>query len=155
MPRTGRVKRRIIKSDSVFNSVVVTRFINYLMERGKKATAERIFYDSMSLLSGNKTESFEVLKKALDNVMPRMEVRPRRIGGATYQVPTPVRKDRAEALAFRWLISAAKEKKGRPMREKLSEEIKEAAGGLGSAVKKRETAHRMAEANKAFSHFKW
>ena len=155
MPRTGRVRKRSIKADEVFRSVLVSRFVNRLMQRGKKTTAEKIFYSALALLSPDKPQSFEIFKRALENVTPRLEVRSRRIGGATYQVPTPVRRERSEALAIRWLIGSARTKKGRPMNIKLSEEIKEAAAGSGSAVKKRETAHRMAEANKAFAHFKW
>lgn len=155
MPRTGRVRKRAIKADEVFRSVLVSRFVNRLMQRGKKTGAEKIFYSALSLLSEDKPKSFEIFKRALENVTPRLEVRSRRIGGATYQVPTPVRRERSEALAIRWLIGSARAKKGRPMNIKLSEEIKEASEGIGSAVKRRETAHRMAEANKAFAHFKW
>lgn len=155
MSRTGSIKKKIAKPDEVYHSSLVGKFINHLMERGKKTTAEKIFYSSLALLSPDKTESFEFFKKALDNVMPRIEVRPKRLGGATYQVPTQVRRDRSEALAMRWIILSARSKKGRPMSVKLSEELKEAAAGQGIAIKRKETAHRMAEANKAFAHFKW
>ena len=155
MPRTGRIKKRMAKPDEVYHSPLVGKFINHLMQRGKKSTAEKIFYSSLALLSPDKTESFEFFKKALDNVMPRVEVRPKRLGGATYQVPTQVRRDRSEALAMRWIILSARAKKGRPMSVKLSEELKEAAAGAGTAIKRKETAHRMAEANKAFAHFRW
>ena len=125
------------------------------MKRGKKSTAERVFYSALLLLAPDKTAAFEFFKKALENVAPRVEVRPRRIGGATYQVPTQVRKERSEALAMRWLLSGARARKGKPMAVRLSEEIKEAYVGQGLAVKRKETAHRMAEANKAFAHFRW
>lgn len=141
--------------DVIYNSVLVSRFINYLMRRGKKSTAQKIFYGALSRLSPDKNESFELMKRAVEAVMPRMEVRPRRIGGATYQVPVQLRRERSETLALRWLILAAREKRGRPMEEKLAGEIKEVLEGTGAAVKRKETAHRMAEANKAFAHFRW
>lgn len=155
MPRTGRVKKRIIVADDQYHSPLVSKFINHLMQKGKKSTAEKIFYTAISSLGVDKQEAFDFFKKALENVMPRVEVKPRRIGGATYQVPTQVRRERSESLAMKWLIWAARSRKGKPMAIKLGEEIKEAYAGQGSAAKRRDTAHRMAEANKAFAHFRW
>lgn len=155
MPRRGSVRKRVLENDVLYHSVLATRFINSLMKGGKKTIAQKIFYQSLEKLSPDKKEAYESFRKAVENATPRVEVRPRRLGGATYQVPTVVRHDRGEALAIRWLIEAAAEKKGKMMAEKLSEEFRGASTGQGSAIKKRETAHRMSEANKAFAHFRW
>lgn len=156
MSRTGKVARkRIAKTDLNYHSPLVSRFINKIMSRGKKSAAEGIVYSALEELSPNKKEALELLKKATDAVIPKMEVRARRVGGATYQVPGPVRHERAESLAIRWLLAGARARKGIPMHKKLALEFKDAAAGVGSAVKKRETMHKMAEANRAFAHFRW
>jgi len=155
MPRTGKVKKRPIKVDPIYKSRLVTRFINRVMERGKKETARKIVYGALERLSADRKEARELLEKAVRNVMPQQEVRPRRVGGATYQVPMPVRHDRSEGLAVRWIIQAAKARKGKPMVEKLTEELKDAAAERGEAFKKKVNMHRMAEANRAFAHFRW
>ncbi len=136
---------------------MITRFINRLMERGKKSTAERIFYGALEVIK-EKTKEAEPLKvfvKALDNVKPILEVKSRRVGGATYQVPVDVPPDRRASLAMKWIVQFARSKKGKAMREKLADEIMEAARGTGASVKKREDTHKMAEANRAFAHYKW
>src|SRR3989338_247673 len=155
MPRSDmKGKKRITKPDLSYHSVLVTRFIHKVMERGKLTLAEKVVYGALERVNENKKESLDVLKKAMENVMPRVEIRPKRVGGATYQVPIPVRHDRSESLAIRWILAAAKSRKGLPTEEKLFAEIKEAASGLGAAVKKREAMHKMAEANKAFAHLR-
>lgn len=155
MPRSGKLRKRTIKSDPAYGSRLVTRFINRVMSRGKKSVAQKIVYGALEKLSTNQGEALEILKKATDNVKPQQEVRPRRVGGATYQVPMPVRRDRAEALAVRWIIKAAQERKGLPMAEALAAELKAASEGQGEAFRKKENVHRMAEANRAFAHFRW
>lgn len=155
MPRTGKVKKREIKVDPLYKSRLVTRFINRVMERGKKSIAEEIVYGALGNLSEDQKEALALLEKATKKVMPTQEVRSRRVGGATYQVPMPVRHDRSEALAVRWLLQAARARKGKPMVERLAAELKEAAEGKGEAFKKKETMHKMAEANRAFAHFRW
>ncbi len=155
MPRTGKVRKREIKVDPIYKSRLVTRVINRVMEQGKKKIAEKIVYGALRNLSEDEKEAKEVLKKAVDNVMPQQEVRSRRVGGATYQIPMPVKHDRSEALAVRWLIEAAKKRKGQPMVEKFTAELRDAAEGKGEAFKKKENMHRMANANRAFAHFRW
>ena len=157
MPRKGPVPRREALPDPKYNSVLVTKFINYIMEDGKKSIAEWIFYSALDLV-GRKTgeeEPIQIFHKAVDNVKPILEVRPRRIGGATYQIPMEVRPHRQVTLAIRWMVSAARERKERTMIERLAGEILDAAKGVGASVKKREDTHRMAEANKAFAHYRW
>lgn len=157
MPRGKRkIKKRQIQPDPVYNSPAVTRFTNKVMREGKKALAQRIVYQALQK-AAKKTgkDALEVFNKAVENVIPSQEVRSRRVGGATYQVPTPVKKTRGETLAMRWIIEAAKSKKDKPMEEKLAEEFLAAFGGTGEAVKKKNDTHRMAEANRAFSHFRW
>jgi small subunit ribosomal protein S7 len=151
--RSGQVRKRELKADPILKSKVVTRMVNILMESGKKSVAEEIIYGAINKLSDEKKEGVKVFEDAVKNVMPLQEVRSRRVGGATYQVPTPVKHERAEALAVRWIVGAARSKKGRPMMEKLFEELKNASEGTGDAMRKREDTHRMAEANRAFSHF--
>ena len=155
MPRTGKVKKKPIEVDPLYKSRLVTRFINRVMEGGKKKIAEKIVYGVLQNLGQDKKEAREVLEKAVANVMPTQEVRSRRVGGATYQIPLPVRHDRSEALAVRWLIGAAKKRQGQPMLEKLTAELKDAAEEKGEAYKKKVTIHKMAEANRAFAHFRW
>ena len=143
--------------DAIFGSVLVTKFVNKLMERGKKATAENILYKALDVVK-EKTKEPDPLKtfvKAVDNVKPLLEVKSRRVGGATYQVPVDVSPDRRVSLAVKWIVQFAKNKKGKPMREKLADEIIDAAKGTGASVKKKEDTHKMAEANRAFAHYKW
>lgn len=155
MPRGGKVKKREIKVDPLYKSRLVTRFINRVMAQGKKSVAEEIVYRALGNLSEDRKEALALLEKAVKKVMPSQEVRSRRVGGATYQVPMPVRHDRSEALAIRWLLQAARSRKGKPMIERLAAELKEAAEGKGEAFKKKENMHRMADANRAFAHFRW
>jgi len=156
MPRKGPVRSREILPDPVHNSQLVSRFINRLFTRGKKSVGEKIFYQALEVV-GEKTgkPGLEVFKKAVENVMPVVEVRPRRVGGATYQIPVEVRADRRLALAIRWLITFARKRPGKTMVEKLAGELMDAASGTGASMKKKEDAYRMAEANKAFAHYRW
>jgi small subunit ribosomal protein S7 len=156
MPRKGAVSQRATPPDLVFSNQTVTRLINKVMTRGKKSTAERIVYtalDSVKEKSGK--EPVKVLEQALHNIMPVLEVRPRRVGGATYQVPVEVRPERRVSLGMRWLVQYARQRSGRTMREKLAAEILDASNSAGAAVKRREDTHKMAEANKAFAHYRW
>ena len=156
MPRRREVPKREILPDPKFGSEKLTKFINMLMKSGKKAVAESIVYgalDKISEKAGN--ESMDVMDKALDNVAPMVEVKSRRVGGATYQVPVEVRSNRRQTLAMRWIIDAARKRGEKSMQMKLAGELMDAAESRGSAVKKREDTHRMAEANKAFAHYRW
>lgn len=156
MPRKGPAPRRVIPPDPVYNDVLVQRFINRLMMCGKKSVAEKIFYRAMEIVGERtKRNPLEVFHQALKNVMPVLEVRPRRVGGATYQVPMEVRPERRISLGIRWLVTSARKRGGRTMIEKLAAELMDAANNQGAAVKKREDTHRMAEANKAFAHYRW
>ena len=153
MRRRAAPKRQILP-DPVYNDLVAAKFINNIMEQGKKSIAERIFYDSIKIIeSKTKENGIELFKKALSNVAPFLEVKSKRIGGATYQVPTEVPEGRKMALAMRWLISFARSRKGRTMADRLAAEMIAASNSEGGAVKKREDTHKMAEANKAFAHF--
>ena len=156
MPRKGPATRREIVGDPIYKSVLVTQFVNKILQRGKRSTAERIMYDALDLVQ-EKTgdDPVSVLKRAVDNVRPQLEVRSRRVGGATYQVPVEVRSTRAQALAIRWLIDSSRKRSENTMTERLSGELIDASNNRGAAVKKREDTHRMAEANKAFSHYRW
>jgi small subunit ribosomal protein S7 len=151
--RGKRVTKKQVDTDPIYKSKLVSRLVNVLMLDGKKATARKIVYQAIEKLSEEKKDGFQVFEEAVKNVMPVQEVRSRRVGGATYQVPTPVKHDRSEALALRWIADAARAKKGKPMDEKLYEELKNAKEGVGNAVKKRDDTHKMAEANRAFAHF--
>ncbi len=152
--RGKQAPKREILPDSKFGSVLIAKLINYVMYDGKKTTAERIVYDSFNIVSAKtKRDPMEVFNEAMKNIIPTIEVRSRRVGGANYQIPTPVRGNRRYALAYRWLLAAARGKKGKPMAEKLANEIIAAANGEGEAVKKRQDVQRMAEANRAFAHF--
>jgi len=154
--RKGKPKKRYIAPDAKFGEVLVTKFINSLMWDGKKSTAASIFYDSLELVEKRSSENgLETWKRALNNVMPTVEVRSRRVGGATFQVPTEVNPNRKQALGFRWMINYARKRGDKSMAEKLASEIVAAAKGEGGAVKKKEETYRMAEANKAFSHFRF
>ncbi len=156
MPRKGPVAKRPILPDPKFNSKVLSRFINKVMLMGKKSTAERITYDALAIIETKMSrDPMDVFTQALGNAMPLVEVRPRRVGGATYQVPMEVRPDRRQAMAMRWLINFARKRPGRSMEEKLAGELMDAANNLGASVKKRDDTHKMAEANKAFAHYRW
>ncbi|MGE5392239.1 MAG: 30S ribosomal protein S7 [Candidatus Saccharibacteria bacterium] len=155
MPRKARAyKRHLVEADHKYNSTKISKFINYIMERGKKSVATRLVYDSLDIIQDKmKTDPKVVFEQAIRNVSPILEVKGRRIGGANYQVPMEVQEPRKTALGMKWVILAARSKKGRPMAEKLAEELMEAYNKLGAAMKKREDVHKMAEANKAFAHF--
>jgi len=156
MPRRREVPKRIILPDPKFGSEKLAKFINMVMKSGKKAVAERILYDALDTITEKKGgDALEVLDTALENVAPMVEVKSRRVGGATYQVPIEVRPMRRQALAMRWLIDAARKRGEKSMNLKLAGELMDAAEQRGSAVKKREDTHRMAEANKAFAHYRW
>jgi len=149
-------KKSHLEPDIKYSNFLVAKLINYIMESGKKAIAMRVTYDALTIAEEKTGKpALEVFQKAMDNVTPNMELRSRRIGGANYQVPIEVRPERKTALALRWIINAAQSKKGKPMREKLAEELINAANNTGDAVKKKMDVHRMAEANKAFAHFAW
>ena len=153
--RGKRVKKIETPTDPLYKSRVVTRVINKVMWAGKKDLAEKIVYGALENLSPDQKEATRLFEEAIQKLMPKMEVRSRRVGGATYQIPIPVRHDRSEALAIRWLIGAARAKKGKPMVESLTNELKEALQETGDAFKKKDEVRRMADANKAFSHFHW
>jgi small subunit ribosomal protein S7 len=156
MRRAAYIKKRELKPDARYSNVLVTRFINSLMMAGKKSTAERIFYGAMDVIEKKTgTDGLTVLKTALNNVKPILEVKSRRVGGATYQVPVEVRQDRRNALALRWLISYSRSRPDHTMAERLAAEVIAASKNEGGAVKKREDTHKMAEANKAFAHYRW
>ncbi|CAH1677947.1 30S ribosomal protein S7 [Bosea thiooxidans] len=156
MSRRHSAEKREIIPDPKFGDVVVTKFMNSVMYEGKKSTAERIVYGAFDIIEAKtKSEPLGVFKSALENVAPAIEVRSRRVGGATYQVPVEVRAERRQALAIRWLIAAARGRNDKTMVERLSAELMDAANNRGNAVKKREDTHRMAEANRAFSHYRW
>ena len=156
MPRRGTIKKRKAPADSFYNSTVVARFINQFLRKGKKTTAERVIYGTMDILKAKaKEDPLKVLEKALENIRPFLETKSRRVGGANYQVPIEVAPGRSYSLGFRWLIKYATERSGKSMQEKLSAEILDAINNRGGAVKKREDTHKMAEANRAFAHYKW
>ena len=156
MARRRRAEKRVVLPDAKFNSIVLTKFINVIMEDGKKAVAEKIVYDALDQIAvKTKKEALLVFNDAVGNVKPYLEVRSRRVGGATYQVPVDVRPDRAQALAMRWVANSAGKRSERTMTDRLAGEIIDASNGRGSAVKKREDTHKMADANKAFSHYRW
>ncbi len=156
MPRRYRPEKRIVEPDLRYNNVHVAMFVNRLMKSGKKSTAQRVLYDSFAIIEERaKRPAVEVFEQALENVMPRVEVKPRRVGGATYQVPIPVDAARQTSLSMRWLLAAARSRGGRSMAEKLANEFMDAVNNQGAAVKRRDDTHRMAEANRAFSHFRF
>jgi len=156
MPRRKRVVKRTILPDPKYHDLQVAKFINCLLRRGKKSTAEKILYSALDTVQEKtKNEGLEVFRQALNNVQPSVEVKSRRVGGSTYQVPVEVRSNRRQALAMRWIITFAKARAEKTMADKLAAELMSAASGEGAAVKKKEDTHRMAEANKAFAHFRW
>ena len=156
MPRRGFIAKREVLPDPLYNSVVVTKLINNIMLDGKKGVAQRIVYDAFEII-GEKTgkNPLDVFAEAMDNIMPVLEVKARRVGGANYQVPIEVRPDRRQTLGLRWLTAYSRSRNERTMKERLANEILEALNGTGGAVKKREDTHKMADANKAFAHFRW
>lgn len=154
--RKKRAEKRPIAPDPKYNDVLVSRFINSILKDGKKHLAQKIIYDALSIIeTKTKSNGLEIFHKAISNVKPLLEIRARRVGGATYQVPTEVREDRSIALAIRWLINYAHERKDKSMSQKLAAELIAAANNEGASIKKKEDTHKMAEANKAFAHFKW
>ena len=154
--RRRRPERRSINPDQKFNDLEISKFINYLLKEGKKGIAEKIFYTSLDIVQEKtKKDPVDIFKKALNNAAPHVEVKSRRIGGATYQVPIEVRHARGQSLVMRWLVTNARKRSGRSMIDKLSLEFIDSFNGTGTSVKKREDTHKMAEANKAFSHFRW
>ncbi len=153
--RSKKVKKKIVRPDAIYKSRVVSRMINIVMSDGKKSKAETIVWEAIAKLAEEEKEAIRLFEEAVKNVMPKQEVRSRRVGGATYQVPMPVKHYRAEALAIRWLVSSAQNRQGKPMVDKLFEELKNANEGIGNAIKKREETHKMAEANRAFAHFRF
>ncbi len=156
MPRRREVSRREILPDPKYKNTLVAKFVNKIMQRGKKSVAERILYRAMDIIQERtKDDPLKVFEKSVNNVKPVIEVKSRRVGGATYQVPTEIRPERRTALAIRWLISYSQERSEKSMEEKLAAELMDAANNRGGAIKKREDVHKMAEANKAFAHYRW
>ena len=156
MPRKGHISKRPAMPDMRFGDIAASKFISGLMHEGKKSTAECVFYKALEI-AGERVgaEPLAVFQKAMDNVKPLVEVRPRRVGGATYQVPVEVLPERAQVLAIRWILSYSRSKKGIPMSERLARELVDAYKGEGASMKKREDTHKMAEANRAFAHYRW
>ena len=154
--RKRRAEKRDVLPDPIYNSKLVTKLINSLMKDGKKGTAQRILYDAFDIVKEKTNEdAMEVFEKALSNIKPALEVKSRRVGGANYQVPIEVKANRSQALALRWLVNYSRLRGGHSMAENLANEIIDASNGVGAAVKKREDTHKMAEANKAFAHYRW
>jgi small subunit ribosomal protein S7 len=156
MPRKGHIAKREVAEDPVYNSTLVTKFVNAMMHDGKKSTAQSIFYESMKQLEKKGgDEALKLFKKAVENTKPVLEVKSRRVGGANYQVPVEVNTDRRTSLAIRWLLAYARQRGEKGMLDKLTNELLDAANSKGGAIKKKEDVHRMAEANKAFAHYRW
>ena len=156
MPRRGIIRKRKPQPDPLYNSTLIARMINIVLKDGKKSVAERVVYNTMDILKQKtKEDPLKVLEKAIDNVRPMLETKSRRVGGATYQVPVEVPEQRSVSLGMRWLVRFSRERSGRSMEEKLVAEILDALSNKGAAVKKREDTHKMAEANRAFAHYKW
>ena len=155
MPRRGFIAKRDVLPDPIYNSKVVTKLVNNIMLDGKKSVAQKIVYDAFDIIKEKGKKRVEVFEAALENVMPVLEVKARRVGGATYQVPLEIRPERRQTLGLRWLVSYARNRHEKTMAEKLAGEIMDAVAGNGGAFKKKEDTHRMAEANKAFAHYKW
>jgi small subunit ribosomal protein S7 len=156
MPRRGPAPRRDLIPDPVYRSLLVTQIVNKILQRGKKSTAERIVYDALDLV-GKRTDgdALAALKRAVDNVKPQLEVKSRRVGGATYQVPVEVRPRRANTLAIRWIVGYSRQRRERTMAERLAAELVDANNGIGTSVKRKEDTHKMAESNRAFAHYRW
>jgi small subunit ribosomal protein S7 len=156
MPRKGPAPRRELMPDPIYHSVLVTQIVNKVLQRGKRSLSEKIVYDALKVVE-QKTggEPLSVLKRAIENVKPQLEVKSRRVGGATYQVPVEVRPRRATTLAIRWTVGYARQRREKTMAERLANELLDASNGLGASVKRREDMHKMAESNKAFAHYRW
>jgi len=156
MPRKGPAQRRELMPDPIYRSLLVTQLVNKVMLHGKRSVAEKIVYDALKMVEEKSgAEPVATLKRAIDNIKPPLEVRSRRVGGATYQVPVEVRPERSTTLALRWLVSFSKQRREKTMDQKLAGELIDAANNRGNAVKKREDVHKMADANKAFAHYRW
>ncbi|MEF9895592.1 MAG: 30S ribosomal protein S7 [Clostridia bacterium] len=156
MPRRGFIPQRVVLADPVYGTVIVTKLINQIMYDGKRGVAQNVCYDAFEMVAGKTgKEAIEVFNQALTNIMPALEVKARRVGGTTYQVPVEIRPERRQTLALRWLIAFARKRGERSMSDRLAGEIMDAANGAGNAVKRREDMHKMAEANKAFAHYRW
>jgi small subunit ribosomal protein S7 len=156
MPRRNRAPRREVAPDIKYNSELVARFINKIMYSGKKSTAQRIVYDAFDIIEQRaKRPGVDVFEQAIRNATPILEVKPRRVGGATYQVPVEVRAERRQSLAIRWIVDSVRRRPGKTMAEKLANELMDAASNTGATIKKREDTHKMAEANRAFAHYRW
>ena len=157
MPRKGPAPRRELTPDPIYRSVVVTQLVNKVLQRGKRSTAERIVYGALDIVASKAgtDDPVGVLKRAVDNVRPQLEVRSRRVGGATYQVPVEVKPRRANTLAIRWLVGYSRQRREKTMAERLANEILDASNGIGASVKRREDLHKMADSNKAFAHYRW
>ena len=156
MPRRREVPKREVLPDPLYNSQLVTKFVNVVMRQGKKTVAERILYDALvTVRERTSDDPIKVFKRAIENVKPAVEVKSRRVGGSTYQVPVEIRSERKMALAMRWLIASARNRPGRSMAEKLAAELMDAAAGQGATIRKRDETHKMAESNKAFAHYRW
>jgi small subunit ribosomal protein S7 len=156
MPRKGPAPRRELLPDPIYRSVLVTQLVNKILSRGKRSVAERIVYDALdSIKEKTSTEPISTLKRAVDNTKPQLEVKSRRVGGATYQVPVDVKPRRATTLSVRWLVGYSRQRREKTMSERLASELMDASNGVGAAVKRREDMHKMAESNKAFAHYRW
>jgi small subunit ribosomal protein S7 len=156
MPRKGPAPRRELLPDPIYRSVLVTQIVNKILQRGKRSTAERIVYEALEMIEEKTgTEPISTLKRAIDNIKPQLEVRSRRVGGATYQVPVEVRPRRANTLAIRWVVGYSRQRRERTMAERLANEILDASNGVGASMKRKEDLHKMAESNKAFAHYRW
>jgi small subunit ribosomal protein S7 len=156
VPRRGPAARRELQPDPIYRSVLVTQIINKVLQRGKRSTAERIVYEALSTIEEKTgSEPIATLKRAIDNVKPQLEVKSRRVGGATYQVPVEVRPRRASTLAIRWIVGYSRQRREKTMAERLANELLDASNSTGASVKRREDMHKMAESNKAFAHYRW
>ena len=156
MPRKGPAPRRELQPDPIYGSVLVTQIVNKVLQRGKRSTAESIVYDALSTIEERTGgDPIVTLKRAIDNIKPQVEVRSRRVGGATYQVPVEVRPRRANTLAIRWVVGFARQRRERTMAERLANEILDASNGIGASMKRKEDLHKMAESNRAFAHYRW
>src|SRR5215207_10220061 len=156
MPRKGPAPRRDLRPDPIYKSILVTQVVNKVLQRGKRTLAERVVYDALTQIGGKTTgDALATLKTAVDNVKPQLEVKSRRVGGATYQVPVEVRPRRATTLAIRWIVGFSRNRRERTMAERLAAELLDANNGIGASVKRREDMHKMAESNKAFAHYQW
>ena len=156
MPRKGPAPRRELMPDPIYRSVLVTQIVNKVLQRGKRSTAERIMYEACAIIEEKSgAEPLATLKRAVDNVKPQLEVKSRRVGGATYQVPVEVRPRRANTLAIRWIVGYSRQRREKTMAERLANELLDASNGVGASVKRREDMHKMAESNKAFAHYRW